>query len=38
MPSSYLVGRDGAILRTMAGFDAAEAGAVEQAIKEALPQ
>jgi thiol-disulfide isomerase/thioredoxin len=38
MPSSYLVGRDGAILRTMAGFDAAEAGAVEQAIKEVLPQ
>jgi thiol-disulfide isomerase/thioredoxin len=38
MPSSYLVGPDGAILRTMAGFDAAEAGAVEQAIKEVLPQ
>jgi thiol-disulfide isomerase/thioredoxin len=38
MPSSYLIGPTGAILRSMAGFDAAEAGAVEQAIREALPQ
>jgi thiol-disulfide isomerase/thioredoxin len=38
MPSSYLIGPNGAILRSMAGFDPAEAGAVEQAIREALPQ
>jgi thiol-disulfide isomerase/thioredoxin len=38
MPSSYLIGPAGAILRTMAGFDTAEAPAVEQAIREALPQ
>ena len=36
MPSSFLVGRDGAILHTAAGFDAKEAPLLEQKIKEAL--
>ena len=36
MPSSYLVGADGAILDAVNGFDPGEAGAVEQKISEAL--
>lgn len=36
MPSSYLVGADGAILHTVAGFDPGETAAVEQKISEAL--
>jgi len=38
MPSSFLVGPDGAILYSQAGFDPRETGTVEQKIKEALPQ
>ena len=38
MPSSYLVGPTGLILRSMAGFDTAGTGTLEQAIREALPQ
>jgi len=36
MPSSYLVGPDGTILYSQAGFDPKETGRVEQMIKEAL--
>jgi len=36
MPSSYLVGADGAILHTISGFDPRETAAVEQKISEAL--
>lgn len=36
MPSSYLVGADGAILDAIRGFDPGETAAVEQRIREAL--
>ena len=36
MPSSFIVGPTGAILHAAAGFDAKEAPALEQKIKEAL--
>jgi thiol-disulfide isomerase/thioredoxin len=38
MPTSYLVGRDGRVLETHAGFDSKQAAAIEQRIqKECAP-
>jgi cytochrome c biogenesis protein CcmG/thiol:disulfide interchange protein DsbE len=36
MPSSYLIGPDGAVLYSQAGFDPKETGKVEHLIQEAL--
>jgi cytochrome c biogenesis protein CcmG/thiol:disulfide interchange protein DsbE len=36
MPSSFVVGRDGEILYSHAGFDVASTGAIEQQIQQAL--
>ena len=38
MPSSYLIGPDGTILFTHAGFDAKETALIEARIQEACPQ
>ncbi len=38
MPSSFLIGPNGALLYTHAGFDPHKLGAIEQLIQEALPR
>ena len=38
MPSSYLVGPDGSLLYTHAGFDPKKTSAIESRIQEALPR
>lgn len=38
MPSTFIVNRDGQIVYTHQGFDAAKASAVEEKLKEALSQ
>ena len=37
MPSSFLIGPDGALLSSHAGFDPRKTGAIEALIQEACP-